>query len=100
MEVALRIVDCFFLDGPKVLFQVGLALLTLHRDAILATKDPVAVCNRCYNNNNWLMMMMMMMMMMMKLSFVSIGERDSASNGGFESTASDRFRRVGNVAER
>jgi hypothetical protein len=42
-EVAMRILDCFFLEGPKVLFQVGLALFAVHQKRVVGTKDPVEV---------------------------------------------------------
>lgn len=35
----LRIIDCFFLMGPKVLFQVGLAILKINGEELLATTD-------------------------------------------------------------
>jgi hypothetical protein len=34
----------FFFDGPKVLFQCGLALFSIHKTSILASNDPVQVC--------------------------------------------------------
>jgi hypothetical protein len=43
MEVAMRILDCFFLEGPKVLFQIGLAMFAVHQKRVCATKDPVEV---------------------------------------------------------
>ncbi|KAI9183839.1 GTPase activating protein (GAP) [Blastocladiella emersonii ATCC 22665] len=36
---AFRVLDCFFLDGPRVLFQVALAILKLNSDAILKVQD-------------------------------------------------------------
>jgi hypothetical protein len=39
----LRTFDMFFLEGPSVLFQMGLALLASHEDALLQLKDQVAV---------------------------------------------------------
>ncbi|KAJ3340575.1 hypothetical protein HDU83_007012 [Entophlyctis luteolus] len=39
MTFALRILDCLFLEGPKVLFQVGLAVIKVNGDAILKIKD-------------------------------------------------------------
>jgi hypothetical protein len=41
--VCLRVFDLFFLEGPSVLFQMGLALLTSHEEALLALKDQVAI---------------------------------------------------------
>ena len=39
LPYALRILDCFFMDGVKVLFQVGLAILKVNGDEILNAKD-------------------------------------------------------------
>ncbi|KAF8993775.1 rab-GTPase-TBC domain-containing protein [Cyathus striatus] len=39
MVFAFRIVDCFFCMGPKVLFQVGLAILKINGDALLQIQD-------------------------------------------------------------
>ncbi|KAJ2395986.1 GTPase activating protein (GAP) [Coemansia sp. RSA 2603] len=36
---ALRVLDCFFLDGPKVLFQIGLAILKINGSALLSVTD-------------------------------------------------------------
>ncbi|KAJ2780975.1 GTPase activating protein (GAP) [Coemansia interrupta] len=36
---ALRVLDCFFLDGPKVLFQIGLAILKINGSALLGVTD-------------------------------------------------------------
>lgn len=36
---ALRVVDCFFLEGPKVLFQVGLAIMKVNGETLLRCKD-------------------------------------------------------------
>ncbi|KAJ8296851.1 putative GTPase-activating protein [Rhodotorula toruloides] len=45
MVFAFRIIDCFFLMGPKVLFQVGLAILKLNGAALLETTDDGAFIN-------------------------------------------------------
>ncbi|KAM0755549.1 TBC-domain-containing protein [Meredithblackwellia eburnea MCA 4105] len=39
MVFAFRIVDCLFLMGPKVLFQVALAILKINGERLLATTD-------------------------------------------------------------
>lgn len=39
MVFAFRIVDCFFCMGPKVLFQVGLAILKINGEALLQIQD-------------------------------------------------------------
>ncbi|KAI5121866.1 hypothetical protein M0805_001074 [Coniferiporia weirii] len=39
MIFAFRIVDCFFCMGPKVLFQVGLAILKINGEALLEIQD-------------------------------------------------------------
>ncbi|KAJ3052498.1 hypothetical protein HK097_006137, partial [Rhizophlyctis rosea] len=39
LQFAVRILDCFFMEGPKVLFQIGLAILKTNGDAILKVKD-------------------------------------------------------------
>ncbi|KAJ3214732.1 hypothetical protein HDU67_001323 [Dinochytrium kinnereticum] len=45
LPFALRIIDCFFLEGPKVLFQVGLAILKTNGEAILKVKDDGELMN-------------------------------------------------------
>lgn len=37
--MATRIIDCVFYEGSSVLFQVGLAVLKLNHDAIIAEED-------------------------------------------------------------
>jgi len=39
LPYALRIIDCFFLEGPKILFQIGLAVLKINGDALLKAKE-------------------------------------------------------------
>jgi Ca2+-binding EF-hand superfamily protein len=39
LPFALRVLDCFFMEGVKVLFQVGLAILKVNGDAILKATD-------------------------------------------------------------
>ncbi|KAJ3037593.1 hypothetical protein HDV00_001481 [Rhizophlyctis rosea] len=39
LQFAVRILDCFFMEGPKVLFQIGMAILKTNGDAILKVKD-------------------------------------------------------------
>ncbi|KAI7892057.1 rab-GTPase-TBC domain-containing protein [Mucor mucedo] len=36
---AFRVLDCFFMEGPKVLFQIGLAILKINGDALLEATD-------------------------------------------------------------
>ncbi|KAJ2390416.1 GTPase activating protein (GAP) [Coemansia sp. RSA 2611] len=36
---ALRVLDCFFLEGPKILFQIGLAILKINGGALLDATD-------------------------------------------------------------
>ncbi|KAF9985443.1 hypothetical protein BGZ65_010830, partial [Modicella reniformis] len=36
---AFRVLDCFFFEGPKVLFQISLAILKVNGDLLLASKD-------------------------------------------------------------
>ncbi|KAF9182514.1 hypothetical protein BGZ51_004702 [Haplosporangium sp. Z 767] len=36
---AFRVLDCFFYEGPKILFQISLAILKVNGDELLATKD-------------------------------------------------------------
>ncbi|ORY75652.1 rab-GTPase-TBC domain-domain-containing protein [Leucosporidium creatinivorum] len=45
MVFAFRIIDCFFLMGPKVLFQVGLAILKVNGPELLQTTDDGAFIN-------------------------------------------------------
>ncbi|KAI9597474.1 rab-GTPase-TBC domain-containing protein [Syncephalis fuscata] len=39
LRFAFRVLDCFFLQGPRILFQVGLALLKVNGEAILEASD-------------------------------------------------------------
>ncbi|KAF8980526.1 hypothetical protein BGZ46_004067 [Entomortierella lignicola] len=36
---AFRVLDCFFFEGPKVLFQISLAIMKVNGDELLASKD-------------------------------------------------------------
>ncbi|KAL2918208.1 GTPase activating protein (GAP) [Polyrhizophydium stewartii] len=45
LPYALRIMDCFFMEGAKVLFQVGLAILKINGDAILKVRDDGELMN-------------------------------------------------------
>ncbi|KAI7876665.1 TBC-domain-containing protein [Lichtheimia hyalospora FSU 10163] len=42
---AFRVLDCFFMDGPKILFQIGLAILKINGDELLKTNDDGAFMN-------------------------------------------------------
>ncbi|KAG8744610.1 hypothetical protein FRC10_009835 [Ceratobasidium sp. 414] len=42
---AFRIVDCFFAMGPKVLFQIGLAILKINGEKLLQVEDDGAFIN-------------------------------------------------------
>ncbi|KAG4303930.1 hypothetical protein PORY_002674 [Pneumocystis oryctolagi] len=39
LTFVLRVLDCFFLEGPKILFQIGLAILRLNGEKLLAAND-------------------------------------------------------------
>ncbi|KAI8882932.1 TBC-domain-containing protein [Backusella circina FSU 941] len=39
LPFAFRILDCFFLEGPKILFQIALAILKLHEKQITEVSD-------------------------------------------------------------
>lgn len=39
LHFAQRILDCFFLEGPKILFQIGLAILKINGDELLNCKE-------------------------------------------------------------
>ncbi|KAG5518027.1 hypothetical protein PMAC_003211 [Pneumocystis sp. 'macacae'] len=39
LAFALRILDCFFLEGPKILFQIGLAIFRLNGEKLLEVND-------------------------------------------------------------
>ncbi|KAI8880825.1 TBC-domain-containing protein [Backusella circina FSU 941] len=39
LEFAIRILDILFMEGPRILFQIGLAILKLNGEEILKTKD-------------------------------------------------------------
>jgi hypothetical protein len=45
LPFALRVVDCVFMDGPKVLFQIGLAILKTNGDKILKVRDDGELMN-------------------------------------------------------
>ncbi|KAJ3074761.1 hypothetical protein HDU98_010351 [Podochytrium sp. JEL0797] len=45
LTFSLRILDCLFMEGPKVLFQVGLAIIKVNGDAILKVKDDGELMN-------------------------------------------------------
>jgi len=45
-EVAMRILDCTLFEGSSVLFQVGLAVIKLNHDAILAENDSEAIVDK------------------------------------------------------
>ncbi|CAO3592663.1 unnamed protein product [Absidia cylindrospora] len=36
---AFRVLDCLFMEGPRILFQIGLAILKLNGEALMKTKD-------------------------------------------------------------
>ncbi|ORX45517.1 TBC-domain-containing protein [Hesseltinella vesiculosa] len=36
---AFRVLDCLFMEGPRILFQIGLAILKMNGDALLKSKD-------------------------------------------------------------
>ncbi|CAO3592844.1 unnamed protein product [Absidia cylindrospora] len=36
---AFRVLDCLFMEGPRILFQIGLAILKLNGEELLQTKD-------------------------------------------------------------
>ncbi|KAI8393629.1 rab-GTPase-TBC domain-containing protein [Radiomyces spectabilis] len=36
---AFRVLDCLFMEGPRILFQIGLAVLKLNGEELLQTKD-------------------------------------------------------------
>lgn len=38
-ESAINIIDCFFYDGAKVVFQVALTILSSNEDELLKAKD-------------------------------------------------------------
>ncbi len=45
-QVAMRIVDCVFYEGSQVLFLVGLAVLKLNQEAILAEDDSEIIVDK------------------------------------------------------
>ncbi|KAI9205822.1 rab-GTPase-TBC domain-containing protein [Polychytrium aggregatum] len=45
LPFVLRILDCFFMEGPKVLFQIGLAILKTNGDALLKARDEGELIN-------------------------------------------------------
>ncbi|ORX57984.1 TBC-domain-containing protein [Hesseltinella vesiculosa] len=52
--LAFRVLDCFFMDGPKVLFQIGLAILKINGEQLLQTHDDGAFINVLKNYFNHL----------------------------------------------
>ncbi|KNC97733.1 uncharacterized protein SPPG_06734 [Spizellomyces punctatus DAOM BR117] len=45
LPYALRIIDCFFMEGPKVFFQIGLGILKINGDQIMKVKDDGELMN-------------------------------------------------------
>ena len=45
LPYALRIIDCFFMEGVKILFQVGLAMLKVNGDELLKARDDGELIN-------------------------------------------------------
>jgi hypothetical protein len=45
LPYALRVLDCFFMEGVKFLFQIGLAILKINGDEILKVKDDGELMN-------------------------------------------------------
>ncbi|KAJ1669189.1 GTPase activating protein (GAP), partial [Coemansia sp. RSA 25] len=43
---ALRVLDCFFLEGPTILFRIGLAILKINGGALLAATDDGAFLHK------------------------------------------------------
>ena len=44
MQTALRVWDCLFYEGSKILIRVALTLLILNKDKFLESKDFNAIC--------------------------------------------------------
>ncbi|KAI9006577.1 rab-GTPase-TBC domain-containing protein [Phycomyces nitens] len=42
---AFRVLDCFFMDGPRILFQIGLAILKINGDELMQATDDGAFIN-------------------------------------------------------
>lgn len=45
LSLAFRVLDWFFYDGPKVLFQVALAILKINGDTLLKARDDSEIMN-------------------------------------------------------
>lgn len=43
LQTLLRIWDCFWLEGPKVLFRVSLALMLINERGIRQKKDTISI---------------------------------------------------------
>ena len=43
LQTVLRILDCFLLEGSKVLFRMSLGILKINEKRILGLTDPVAL---------------------------------------------------------
>lgn len=43
MQSALRILDCFLVEGHKLLFRIALAILKVNEQQILSMSDPVGL---------------------------------------------------------
>ncbi|KAF0513918.1 TBC-domain-containing protein [Gigaspora margarita] len=43
--LAFRVLDCFFMEGPKVLFQIGLAILKINGNELMEVSDDGAFIN-------------------------------------------------------
>jgi hypothetical protein len=49
-EVSLRILDCFFFDGPNILFGFALALFKMHESIILKLDEGTLIINLLRQN--------------------------------------------------
>ncbi|KAJ3297468.1 hypothetical protein HDU79_003549 [Rhizoclosmatium sp. JEL0117] len=78
LTFSLRVLDCLFMEGPKVLFQVGLAIIKVNGDAILKVKDDGELMN------------------VLKAYFLSLGESVSPTDTGVASANPQQTSTVSN----
>lgn len=50
-ESTLRVLDCFFCEGRKILFQIGMSILKIYRSRILSCDDPLEVIDALKNSD-------------------------------------------------
>ncbi|KAJ3276647.1 hypothetical protein HDV01_004180 [Terramyces sp. JEL0728] len=76
LPYALRVLDCFFMEGAKFLFQMGLAILKVNGEEILKIKDEGEFMN------------------ILKTYFTKLGETQPVENNGKVARQSTKFNQL------